>query len=125
MKGFQKFVKQSWRFYLIVLIIVLFLVICDSVYICRDERIAFTGKNIEQQLAEELDKAEQKQQDTAVLPKGADLYRTIEDKAGNKTIMGFIMTIIGITIFLGVRQYYFADTRAAEFMETLPEHGNV
>ncbi len=120
MKGFQKFVKQSWRFYLIVLIIVLFLVICDSVYICRDEGIAFTGKSIEQQLTEKLNKAEQKQQGTAALPQGVYLYRTIEDKAGNVTIMGFIMTIIGIMILLGVRQYYFTDTRAAEFMETLP-----
>ena len=120
MKGFQKFVKQSWRFYLIVLIIVLFLVICDSVYICRDEGIAFTGKSIEQQLTEKLNKAEQKQQGTAALPQGVYLYSIIEDKASNVTIMGFIMTIIGIMILLGVRQYYFTDTRAAEFMETLP-----
>lgn len=120
MKGFQKFVKQSWRFYLIVLIIVLFLVICDSVYICRDEKIAFTGKSIEQQITEQLDKAEQKQQDTAALPQGVCLYSIVEDKANNMEIMGFIMTIIGIMIFLGARQYYFADTRAAEFIGTLP-----
>lgn len=120
MKGFQKFIKQSWRFYLIVLIIVLFLVICDSVYICRDEGIAFTGKSVEQQLTEKLDKAEQKQQGTSALPQGVYLYSIIEDKAGNETIMGFIMTIIGIVILLAVRQFYYTDIRAAEFMETLP-----
>lgn len=120
MKGFQKFVKQSWRFYLIVLVIVLFLVVCDSVYICRDEKIAFTGKSMEQQFTEEMNKVEQEQQNTAGLPHGVYLYEIIVDKANSMDIMGFVETIIGIVIILGVRQYYFTDTRAAEFIGTLP-----
>lgn len=120
MKGFQKFVKQSGRFYLIVLIIVLFLVVCDSVYICRDERIAFTGKSMEQQFTEELNKSGQKQQNTAGFPQGVYLYDIIADKANSMNLLGFLETIVGIVIILGVRQYYFTDTRAAEFIGTLP-----
>lgn len=120
MKGFQKFVKQSWRFYLIVLMIVLFLVICDSVYICRDEKIAFTGKSMEQQFTEEMNKVEQEKQNTAGLPHGVYLYDIIEDKANSMNLLGFLETIVGIMIILGVRQYYFTDTRAAEFIGTLP-----
>lgn len=121
MKGFRKFIKQSWRFYLIALIIVLFFMVCDSVYICRDENIAFTGKDLEQQITAELEKAEKEQQSALpILEQGTDLCNVITDKAENAEIMGFIITIFGIMIILAARRYYCMDFRAIEFIRTLP-----
>lgn len=120
MKGFQKFVKQSWDFYLTALLIVLFLVICDSVYICREEGVAFTGKSIEQQVKSELAQDKGAGNIRETLLEGNKLCRAIEDKADSASVMGYYITILGIMVLLAARKYYFTDIRAAEFMETLP-----
>ena len=100
MKGFQKFVKQSWNFYLTALIIVLFLVICDSVYICREEGVAFTGKSIEQQVKSELAQDKGAGNIRETLLEGNKLCGAIEDKADSASVMGYYITILGIMVLL-------------------------
>lgn len=120
MSTFRKLTRESWQFYTGVAVIVLLLVICDSVYICRDANIEFTAKGAEQQLQERIAEAKLAGTTFQVPEYGVDLTSSIEDKADNAELMGFIITIAGIIIMLIARKFYYMDIRAEEFQRTLP-----
>lgn len=120
MGTFRKLTKESWRFYLPVLILVLFLAICDSLYICRESGIAFTKSGAEQQLQVKIAEAKKAGTTFQVSEQGSDLSESVCDKADNYSILGFGATIAGIVLLMILRRFCYMDIRAEEFRRTLP-----
>lgn len=120
MSTLRRLTKESWRFYLPVLIIILFLVICDSLYICRDAGVVFTKTAAEQQLQAKIAEAEKTGTTFQVSEQGRDLLESICDKADNYSILGFGVTIAGIVFLMILRRLSYMDIRAEEFRRTLP-----
>lgn len=111
MDRIRRIARESWRFYLGILALSLFLVLMTTVYLCQDNEIAFTGTSIEVRMQETLAQGH---------PVGYSdgLIRSwLYNIDGN---MRLIATTIGILLILFAKKYYTLDTRAEEFYRTLP-----
>lgn len=116
MNTLQRLTRESWKFYLVALAIVLFFVVCDSIYICRDTGIAFMGMSVEQQIRTDIKELQNKGQIIQVPEQGMDLTEVICDRSGT----GFFVVIAGIVILMMARRVFYMDIRAQEFRRTLP-----
>lgn len=119
MKGFMKITKATAGFYLSVLLIVFAFVICDTMFICKDNGMAFTKQSLETEIRADVGK--QMAEKTFSIPQtGKDLCIGMVDKGMNYSLLGFFATMAGICILLFVREFCFADRGAREFERTLP-----
>lgn len=117
MKDIKKLAKETWKFYLGVLIVVLLFVLCDSIYQCRDNRLLYGG----QMFSYEIGLAELKTIQTNVnYVYGADLTRVIVNKVNGYDFWGFYIVLTGICVMLGFRHFAFMGKRAREFELALP-----
>lgn len=119
MKGFIKMTKETWRFYLVALTAVLFLMLCDSVYICSDDNVAYGGRifnyHMEEDSVEEFTK-----KNAGALYSGKDISAVILDKVHNYEILGFVPTVVIVMIILLTKQFIYMDGRTREFQTILP-----
>ncbi|MGN0153468.1 MAG: hypothetical protein ACI4A3_03390 [Lachnospiraceae bacterium] len=119
MKGFMKITKATAGFYLSVLLIVFAFVICDTMFICKDNGMAFTKQSLETEIRTDIGK--QMAEKTFSIPQtGKDLCAGMVDKGENYSLLGFFTTMLGICLLLFVREFCFADRGAREFERTLP-----
>lgn len=120
MNTFRKLTKESLKFYLIAMGLMLFFVISDSVFICRDSEIAFMDSSVEQKIESEIQKIRDNGGSVEIPQYGMDLTDVFRDKASSAQLMGFFVTMIGITLLLLARKFYYTDVRAREFYKVLP-----
>ncbi|MCM1497728.1 MAG: hypothetical protein NC124_04605 [Clostridium sp.] len=120
MSAFWKLTRESRKFYLAALGLMLFFVISDTVYICRDSGIAFTGSSIEQKIGQEIKQIEDSGGKAEISNHIKNLTIVFEDKANNVQLIGFITTIIGVILLLIIRKFHYTDVRTREFYRMLP-----
>jgi hypothetical protein len=116
----KRLMKTSRKFYIIAFAIVLFLVICDSIYICRDSRIAFTGQSVSQKILTDIAEAQKDGGTYQVPEQGVNFTNAIEEKTENWGLLGFYTAMAGMVILLIARKFYALDVRTKEFYATLP-----
>ena len=120
MNAFQKLTRESRKFYLTAIGLMLFFVICDTVFICRDSGIAFMDRSVEQKIEDEIQRIQDSGGFVEIPQYGKNLADVFQDKAGNFQFMGFLVTMTGIIVLLLARKFYYIDMRAKEFSRVLP-----
>lgn len=102
MKGFVKLTKETWKFYLTVLIVSLLFVIGSSLYLCNELKFKYTDDM------------------SSFNADGIVFDSLIVDKAQNNDVLGFFTVIAGIMIVLLIRHFFFINQRTKEFQSFLP-----
>ena len=102
MKGFVKLTKETWKFYLTVLIVCLLFVIGSSLYLCNELKFKY------------IDDISSFKADGIVFDS------LIVDKAQNNDVLGFFTVVAGIMIVLLIRHFFFINQRTKEFQSFLP-----
>lgn len=120
MSAFWKLTRESRKFYLVALGLMLFFVISDTVYICRDSGIAFTGSSIEQKIGQEIKQIEDSGGKAEMANYVMNLSSVFEDKADNLDLIGFFLTVAAVAVLIVVRKFYYTDMRTREFYKMLP-----
>lgn len=123
MKGFRKMAKITWKYYLAVFLTMMMLVVCDSIFICKDNKIAFMGSGVENQIQEQMSKTTIDATQSWLYTK--NLSEAIDDKGTGLTFSGYFMTLVGIIVILCGRNIAFADCRTREFQMTWPVKNTV
>ncbi|MCM1159425.1 MAG: hypothetical protein NC300_11945 [Bacteroidales bacterium] len=118
MKNFRVLTKESGRFCLAALAVMLFLMLCDAVYILRDNRIALTGQKTDQMIRELIEK--EQGQDTEKILQTVGQGKSLEGVINDKAEGGFLVILLGIMVMLGAKEFYYMDIRAQEYRRTLP-----
>lgn len=119
MKGFIKMTKETWKFYLVVFAVVLFLTLCDSIFTCVENNTAYGGKIFNYDMGK--DSVEEfKEKNGGRLYGGQDISDIFTDKIHNYAILGFGFQIILILLILLIKQFVFIDERTKEFQTVLP-----
>jgi hypothetical protein len=116
----KRLMKTSRKFYIIAFAIVLFLVICDSIYICRDSGVAFTGQSVSQKILADIADAQKDGGTYQVPEQGVSFTEAIREKTENWGLLGFYTAMAGMVILLIARKFYALDVRTKEFYATLP-----
>ena len=88
MKGFVKLTKETWKFYLTVLIVSLLFVIGSSLYLCNELKFKY------------IDDISSFKADGIVFDS------LIVDKAQNNDVLGFFTVVAGIMIVLLIRHFF-------------------
>lgn len=103
MEDFVKITKETWRFYLSVLLILFLFVVCNAIYICN-ENMAFTYE------------------DGMDIPEmGTAFTDIISDKTDMMLdVFGISAAVMAIIAVLVIRRFAFMDMRAKEFEIFLP-----
>ena len=119
MKGFAKMTREWWKFYLVALIAVVFLMLCDSIYVISYHNDGYKGKvfnyHMEQDSEEEF-----LEKNTVYFNSGKDYTEVVVDKVNNFEPFGLISLIIIVVVIQLMKQSIFANVRVAEFQNMLP-----
>ena len=117
MAGFMRLMKETWKFYLAVLVIVLFLVLNNSVWICKKNNSDYGEKMFFYDMAKDSVNEFTKKNDIVF---GKNLAQVYEEKVNNYEWLGYVSTIVIIIMIIFAKQIAFAQNRAKEFQATLP-----
>lgn len=117
MAGFIKMTKETWKFYLTVFAIVLFLVMNNTVLICRENNSVYGGKMFRYSMDEDSAREFTKKNDISF---GKNLTEVYVDKVDNYEWLGYIATIMILIVILMAKQFVFIDQRTKEFQISLP-----
>ena len=120
MNAFQKITRESRKFYLTAIGMMLFFVLCDTVFICRDSGIAFMDSSVEQEIEDEIQRIQDSGGFVEIPQYGMNLVDVFQEKANNFHLMGFFVTMTGIIVLLLAKKFYYIDVRAKEFYKMLP-----
>lgn len=102
MNGFAKLTRETWKFYLGVLVISLVCVISNSLYLCGETKFQYVDDN------------------SCFYAEGIELSSLIVDKAEGYDLISFFTVIAGILIVLSIRHFPFMEQRGKEFQAFLP-----
>lgn len=102
MNGFAKLTRETWKFYLGVLVISLVCVISNSLYLCGETKFQYVDDN------------------SCFYAEGIKLSSLIVDKAEGYDLISFFTVIAGIIIVLSIRHIPFMEQRGKEFQVFLP-----